>query len=112
MVQAVVTLSECEDRVVQMVKGRYGIPTKAETVSFIISDYAEKLLEPELRPEFGKEKLRLKSKVSLRKYSSFAEFENDIRSRRKTRQGARQASEAGPRAVRRGAAQNEGSGVA
>jgi len=52
MVQAIVNLGEREDRVLNIIKGKYGLKNKSEAVNFVISKYDEVLLEPELRPEF------------------------------------------------------------
>ena len=52
MVQAIVKLGENEDRVLTIVKGKYGLKNKSEAVNLIISKFEEELLEPELRPEY------------------------------------------------------------
>ncbi|ATZ60763.2 MAG: hypothetical protein DDT40_01860 [candidate division WS2 bacterium] len=61
MVQAIVTLNEHEDRVLNIVKGKFGLKNKSEVINLIISEYEKEFLEPELRPEFiGKMKRREK----------------------------------------------------
>jgi hypothetical protein len=52
MVQAVINVSEHENRVVNIVKGKYGFKNKSEAIGFIINEYGKNQLEPELRPEF------------------------------------------------------------
>ena len=52
MVQAIVNLGEHEDRVLNIIKGKFGLKNKSEAVNFVIDWYEEKLLEPELRPEY------------------------------------------------------------
>ncbi|MFA5247368.1 MAG: DUF2683 family protein [Candidatus Micrarchaeia archaeon] len=52
MVQCFVTLEETSNRVVNIVKAKYGLRDKSEAINALISDYAESVLEPELRPEF------------------------------------------------------------
>ncbi|PKK85571.1 MAG: antitoxin [Thermoplasmata archaeon HGW-Thermoplasmata-1] len=52
MVQAVVTLDEREDRVVNLVKAMFGLNNKSDAVRLIIDEYGKEVLEPELRPEF------------------------------------------------------------
>ena len=52
MVQALVTLGEHEDRVLTIVKGKFGLKTKSEAVNFVIEKFGQELLEPELRPEY------------------------------------------------------------
>ena len=52
MVQAIISLNEREDRILNIVKGKYGLKNKSEAVSLIIDKFEEELLEPELRPEY------------------------------------------------------------
>ncbi len=52
MVQCFVTLEDTSNRVVNIVKAKYGLRDKSEALNALISDYAESVLEPELRPEF------------------------------------------------------------
>lgn len=51
MTQTLVRLGEKEDRIVNIVKGKYGLKNKSEAINFVIEKYEEDL-EPELRPEF------------------------------------------------------------
>ena len=57
MAQAIVNLGEYEDRIVTIVKGKYGFKNKSEAINFVIDKFEEEFLEPELKPEFIK-KLR------------------------------------------------------
>ncbi len=52
MVKAIVDLSEYEDRIVNIVKGKFGLRNKSEALRLIIDEYEQEFLEPELRPEF------------------------------------------------------------
>lgn len=52
MVQALIELSDHDNRVINIVKGKYGLSNKSEAVQMIISEYEENIMEPELRPEF------------------------------------------------------------
>jgi Protein of unknown function (DUF2683) len=55
MVKNVVNLGEKENRVINIVKAKYGLKDKSQALSVIINRYEECELEPELRPEFVKE---------------------------------------------------------
>jgi len=57
MVQAIVTLGEHEDRVLTIVKGKFGLKNKSEAINLVIDKFEENILEPNLRPEYM-EKLR------------------------------------------------------
>jgi len=61
MVKAIVDLSEYEDRIVNIVKGKFGLRNKSEALRLIIDEYEQEFLEPELRPEFI-EKMRSREK--------------------------------------------------
>ena len=52
MVQAIIELEEHENRVLNIIKGKFGLKNKSEAVNFIIDEYEKELLEPELRPEY------------------------------------------------------------
>ena len=52
MVQTLITLTEEENRVVNVVKGMHGFRNKSQAIEYIIQIYEEELFEPELRPEF------------------------------------------------------------
>ena len=52
MVQAIINLNEHENRVLNIIKGKYGLKNKSEAVNLIIKEYEKELLEPELRPEY------------------------------------------------------------
>ena len=55
MVKNVVELGERENRVINIVKAKYGLKDKSQALSVIIKSYEECELEPELRPEFVEE---------------------------------------------------------
>jgi len=54
MVQAIVNLGEYEDRILTIVRGKFGLKNKSDTVNFVIDKFGEEMLEPELKPEFVK----------------------------------------------------------
>ena len=72
MVQAIVNLGEHEDRLLTIVRGKFGLKNKSEAVNFVIDKYGEELLEPELRPEY-KEKLL---KIDKGKFKRFVSIDN------------------------------------
>lgn len=66
MVQAIVTLGENEDRLLTIVKGKFGLKNKSEAVNFVIDKYGEELLEPELRPEYVEKLNKIKKQQGIR----------------------------------------------
>jgi len=77
MVQAIIKLGEVEDRVLTIVKGKYGLKNKSDAVNFIIDRFSEDLLEPELRPEYAK-KLEKISKQKGKSFKSIHELRKHI----------------------------------
>ncbi len=60
MVQAMININEESNRVLNIVKAKYGLKDKSEAIDFVVKEYEENFLEPELRPEYIKklEKIR------------------------------------------------------
>ena len=52
MVQNIIIIGEREDRILNIVKAKYGLKNKSEAISFIAKNYEESFLEPELKPEY------------------------------------------------------------
>ena len=65
MAQAVINIGEYEDRVINIVKGKYGLKNKSDAVNLIIEEYGEKYLEPELRPEYIEKAKRIKKQKAI-----------------------------------------------
>ncbi len=70
MVQAVITLNEHSDRVINIIKGKFGLKNKSEAIQWIISEYEKEMLEPKLRPEYI-EKMRERAKEPTVKVKDF-----------------------------------------
>lgn len=73
MVKNVVNLSEHENRVINIVKAKYGLKDKSQALSIIIKGYEECELEPQLRPEFSKEIEETVKKGKFVKVKDFTE---------------------------------------
>lgn len=75
MTQAIVELGDNQDRVLNIVKGKYGFRNKSDAVNFVITKFEEEILEPELKPEYvdklgkilNQKGARFKSVEALRK---------------------------------------------
>jgi len=52
MVQSIIQIDEREDRVLNIVKAKYGLRNKSQAVALIAKVYEEKFLEPQLKPEY------------------------------------------------------------
>ena len=65
MVQALVTLDEETNRVLNVVKAKNGLKDKAEAIEFVVHKFVE-LEEPELRPEFVKKMKLIEKQPNIR----------------------------------------------
>ncbi len=73
MVQAIIKLENTADRILTIVKGKYGLKNKSDAINLVINKFAENLLEPELKPEYIEE-LNKVSKGKHKKFSSVTDL--------------------------------------
>ncbi len=66
MVQALVKLNGNINRVLNIVKAKYGLKDKSEAIELIVNKYIEFEGEPELRPEFIEKIEKIKKEKSIR----------------------------------------------
>ena len=66
MVQALVELDENTNRVLSVVKAKYGLKDKAEAIQFVVEKYIEEENEPELKPEFIQKMKQIEKQKSIR----------------------------------------------
>ena len=78
MVQTIVTLGEQEDRVLTIIKGKFGFKNKSDAVNFIIEQYEQELLEPELRPEYIQKIKRLEKHGKFKSFKSLSSLKKHI----------------------------------
>lgn len=74
MVQAVINIEENTNRVLNIVKAKFGLKDKSEAINLVVSEYEQTTLEPELRPEY---KIKL-ANIMKGKHLSRKEFEKEV----------------------------------
>jgi hypothetical protein len=69
MAQAIIKLGEHQERILAIIKGKYGFKNKSDAVNFLVEKYEEEL-EPELRPEYIEKlsKRRLEPTVKIKNF--------------------------------------------
>jgi len=72
MVQALVEIDENTNRVLNVVKAKYGLRDKGKAIELVVEKYIEEENEPELRPEFIKKIKKIEKQKSIR-VDDFAE---------------------------------------
>ena len=73
MVQALVEIDENTNRVLNVVKAKYGLRDKGEAIQIVVERYIEEEDEPDLRPEFI-EKIRKTEHQKGIKFKSVSEL--------------------------------------
>ena len=73
MVQAVINIKDRTNRVLNIVKAKYGLRDKSQAIELVIEKYEDAFLEPELRPEYV-EKLEKIRKGKYTRYRSIEEL--------------------------------------
>ena len=77
MVQAVVNIDENANRVLNIVKAKYGLNDKSQAINLVVNAYAEECLEPELKPEYIK-KLNKIEQGTFTRYKNIDALRVDI----------------------------------
>jgi len=72
MVKAVIDMTDHTNRVLNVVKAKYGLNDKSEAVELVVTQFEEEMMEPELRPEYI-EKLKKIEKTKSIPVKNFAE---------------------------------------
>jgi hypothetical protein len=74
MVQAVINIDEHANRVLNIIKAKFGLRDKSEAINLVVTEYEQTALEPELRPEY-----RAKiEKIIKGKHLSREAFEKEV----------------------------------
>lgn len=52
MVQAIINIDDHTNRILNIIKAKYGLKDKSEAIIKMAEEYEEMVLEPELKPEY------------------------------------------------------------
>ena len=52
MVQAIINIKESTNRILNILKAKYGLKDKSQAIDLMANEYEQEILEPELRPEY------------------------------------------------------------
>jgi hypothetical protein len=77
MVQAIVKIDERANRVLNIVKAKFGLRDKSEAINLMAIQYEKEILEPPLRPEYVKKLKKIKKEKGVR-FDSVAELRKSI----------------------------------
>lgn len=80
MVHAMVDIEEHTNRILNIVKAKYGLRTKSQAIDLIVEEYEKGFLEPQLRPEYVEKIRKIEKTGKFKTYNSLdalkAEIEN------------------------------------
>jgi len=66
MVQAIINISDHTNRILNIVKAKYGLNDKSEAINILAEEYEEALMEPELRPDYIKKALKIQKQTAIK----------------------------------------------
>ena len=59
MVKAIIDITDGANRILNILKAKYGLKDKSEAINVMTEKYGEEFLEPQLRPEYIKKAERI-----------------------------------------------------
>ena len=78
MVQAVINIQDETNRVLNIVKAKYGLKDKSSAIELVVAEYEENFLEPELRPEYVEKIQDLEKRGKFKRYKSLKSLRKEI----------------------------------
>ena len=78
MVKAIININENTNRLLNILKAKYGLKDKSEAIDKMAEEYEEEILEPELRPEYVEKIKKIEKQGKFKKYSSIKELRDEI----------------------------------
>ena len=66
MVQAIINIDDHTNRVLNIVKAKFGLKDKSQAIEMMAAKYEETILEPELRPEYVEKLKSIKKQKGIR----------------------------------------------
>lgn len=77
MVQAIIDIEDETNRVLNMVKAKFGLKDKSQAINVMAKQYEQEILEPQLRPEYIEKLQKIKKEKGVR-FESVKELRKHI----------------------------------
>ena len=77
MVQAIIDIEDETNRVLNMVKAKFGLKNKSQAINVMAKQYEQEILEPQLRPEYIEKLQKIKKEKGVR-FESVKELRKHI----------------------------------
>ena len=78
MVQAVINIDENTNRVLNIVKAKFGLKDKSQAINLVVSDYEKNSLEPELKPQYIEKINNIEKKGKFTNYNNISRLRKEI----------------------------------
>jgi len=65
MVKAIIDITNETNQILNIIKARQSLNDKSAAINFIVEEYGESIMEPELRPEFIEKMLKQKNEKPI-----------------------------------------------
>ena len=78
MVKAIININQRTNRLLNIIKAKYGLKDKSEAIDKMAEQYNDEILEPELRPEYVEKIRKLEKNGKFKRYSSVKELREEI----------------------------------
>jgi hypothetical protein len=78
MVQAIIDINERTNRILNILKAKYGLKDKSQAIERMAEEYEENLLEPELKPTYVEKIRNIESKGKFSNYATLKQLRDEI----------------------------------
>ncbi len=78
MVQAIIDINERTNRILNILKAKYGLKDKSQAIERMAKEYEENLLEPALKPTYVEKIRNIESKGKFSKYATMKQLRDEI----------------------------------
>jgi hypothetical protein len=78
MVKAIVNILDENNQIINIIKAKYNLKDKSEAINKIIEEYAEILLEPELKPDYVEKIRKIMERNDMVEYNSIDELRREL----------------------------------
>ena len=78
MVKAIININESTNRLLNILKAKYGLKDKSEAIDKMAKEYEEEILEPELKPVYVEKIRKIEKRGKFKKYTSIKELRDEI----------------------------------
>ncbi len=83
MVQAFIDIDERTNRILNIIKAKYGLKDKSQAIERMAEEYEENLLEPELKPEYVEKIRKIETQGKFTKYDTLKQLRDEIGTQKK-----------------------------